>query len=84
MKTLVIYDDTGKIFYQQTGYFETPIGLNHMIIEMPSGVYVDRVDVSSEIHKPIFIEVQKSQLEQEIESLKNLVADLTEVVLMGV
>ena len=46
MKTLIIYDNTGKIFYQASGSVTEPTGLPFLWEEIPTGKYAESVDVT--------------------------------------
>lgn len=61
MKTLFIYDETGKIFNMTTGNFSVPKGLTHIIEEMPENSYPIKVNVEAEEH---FVEYGKHELSQ--------------------
>ena len=57
-KTLVIYDLSGKIFYQAQGdVLEPSGGLLFLWVEIPSGKILKRVDTSREEHEPVFADV---------------------------
>lgn len=79
MKTLIIYDNSGTIFTKIEGSYVKPIGLQHLEVEIPEGKKLIGVDVSVSPHKAILKDAPKSEIEQ----LKQTVADLTEIVLMG-
>lgn len=76
MKNLVIYDNNGVIFFQASGSITTPEGLQHMYVDIPEGKTLQSVDVSSIPHHPIFLELPKTEIQQELELLKILVAEL--------
>ena len=60
---LVIYDSTGKTYFQGTGYPD-PIGsISYINIEIPEGKYLDFIDTSKDPHEPIFKEYPPTQLE---------------------
>ncbi len=48
MQTLVIYDATGKIYYQASGDVAEPSGIPFLWVEIPDGKYITGVDVSGE------------------------------------
>jgi hypothetical protein len=54
MEYLIIYDNTGRIYYQVSGDVVDPIGLNFMRIEIPEGKYLKSVDTSVTPHKPVY------------------------------
>lgn len=47
MKTLIIYDNTGKIYYMASGDYTKPDGLPYIEVEVPEGYYVASVDVET-------------------------------------
>lgn len=80
MKTLIIYDNKGSIFSQMSGNYLVPQGgIQFLEIEIPEGKQLNRVDVSVTPHQAILEDIPLSEIEQ----LKQTIADLTEVVLMG-
>jgi hypothetical protein len=86
METLVVYDDNGTIFFQASGSATDPVGLPFLRFTVPNGQKVQRIDTTSEPHTPVFEAMPRPASEvqaEEIEQLKNLVIDLTEIVLMG-
>jgi hypothetical protein len=54
MEYLVIYDNTGKIYYQVSGDVAEPVGLNFMRVEIPEGKYLKSIDTSVTPHEPVF------------------------------
>ncbi len=64
METLIIYDNTGKIFYQVTGAVVDPEGLPFMRITIPDGKILKGVDVSVKPNVPIYEDMPVSELEQ--------------------
>lgn len=88
MENLIIYDNNGTIFYQASGDVQTPVGLQHMKITVPTGQMIQRIDTLVEPHTPVFVEIPRPQIEVDVESmkaenaeLKQAVLDLTELVL---
>lgn len=47
MKTLIIYDNTGKIYYMASGDYTKPDGLQYIEVEVPDGYYVASVDAET-------------------------------------
>ena len=86
MKTLIIYDDTGFILLTQSGDYRVPEGgVQYLEYEIPAGQYAINVDVEKKV--PILIESPKTEteyLKEEIEALKNDIADLTLQMIMEV
>lgn len=86
MQTLIIYDETGYILLTRQGEPapREPIGVPFLWIDIPKGKQLKitdgiGVDVSVTPHQPILEDVPPSEIDQ----LKQTVADLTEIVLMG-
>lgn len=46
MKTLIVYDNTGKIWVQMSGSYAIPEGLPYLEVDVPEGKYISHVDVS--------------------------------------
>ena len=68
---VVIYDNTGKIWYQGSG-LGTPDGLQYMELQLDPGDYVESMDVTTTPHTPI---VHKGMVT--MEELKTQIEDLT-------
>lgn len=86
MKTLIIYDNKGYIVSTRSGQPvpREPIGVPFLWAEIPEGKQIKitdgiGVDVSVTPHQVILEDIPPS----EIEMLKQTVADLTEIVLLG-
>ena len=54
MKTLVIYDELGTIYYQASGSVTEPTGLPFLWVEIPEGKYIISINTSGETPEPIF------------------------------
>lgn len=67
MNTLVIYDNSGKIFFQVTGDVQEPDGIPFLWVQVPHGKIVQRIDVSVEPHEPILSDLPKSEIETRVE-----------------
>lgn len=52
MKTLIIYDNIGRIWYQASGNVQEPVGLQYKWFNLESGKFAVRIDVS-DINNPI-------------------------------
>lgn len=63
METLIIYDNNGVIYVQQSGYFQIPDGIQHMIIELPQGKIASTVDTSVTPHQAVLVDLPKSEIE---------------------
>lgn len=85
-KTLIIYDDEGYILSIRSGQPSPrePIGVPFLWADIPEGKQTKSigeigVDVSITPHQVILEDIPPSEIEQ----LKQTVADLTEIVLLG-
>lgn len=63
MKTLIIYDNEGKIFTKITGDYLNPVGLQHLEIELENGKTIDFIDVTAIPHRVVLKDIPKSELE---------------------
>ena len=86
MKTLIIYDNEGYIISTRQGQPNPrkPVGVPYLEVEIPQGKQIKitdgiGVDTSVTPHEAILEDIPPT----EIEELKKVVADLTEVVLLG-
>ncbi|WMJ88850.1 hypothetical protein [Anaerocolumna sp. MB42-C2] len=71
MKSLIIYDNTGKLYYQASGNVNEPIGLPFMWVEIPEGKYINRIDTLITPHQPIYWDINSLDLDTcTIEELK--------------
>jgi hypothetical protein len=82
MKTLIIYDNSGKIWNQMSGNYEVPNGLPYLEVEIPSGKYPVSVDVSGEEPTVVYAEYPKSETAVLKEQVDNLTIALAQI--MGV
>ncbi|MDF2842461.1 MAG: hypothetical protein K0R00_887 [Herbinix sp.] len=60
MKTLIIYDTTGKIWSNITGNYEVPVGIPYLEVNIPDGKYPYAVDVSVTPNQVIYEDNPKS------------------------
>lgn len=60
---LVIYDSTGKTYFQGTGYPDPTGLLSYMNIDVQEGKYLDSIDTSKDPHEPVFKEYPPTQLD---------------------
>lgn len=77
MKTLIIYDNTGKIYYMAAGDYVKPEGLQYIEVEIPADKYVVGVDVENKT--AIFEKKPKSQEQINADSITDLELALAEV-----
>ena len=75
MKTLLIYDNAGTIYYQQAGYYALPDGLPYIEAEIPAGYYA--VSVDTEAKEPVLAEIPKSATDQRPAELEAQLAAIT-------
>lgn len=58
MQTLVIYDTSGKIFYQAQGDIQQPSGgLLFLWLEIPEGKVLKRINTDIEPHTPVYRDI---------------------------
>lgn len=79
MNTLIIYDSTGYIIQQMSGSVRVPVGVPFMWVEVPQGKYITGVDVSSEVHAPIYSDYPKSEialLQEQVTALNLAMAEV--------
>ena len=76
-KILVVYDNTGKVFFHAEGEVEllpVPDGLQFLVEDLPEGkrlIHSEiQVDVNAEPHAMIFEDVPKTQLDELTEELR--------------
>ena len=75
MKTLLIYDNAGTIYYQQAGYYALPDGLPCIEAEIPARYYAKSVDTGTK--EPVLAEFPKSETDQRLDELESQLAALT-------
>ena len=75
MKTLLIYDNAGTIYYQQAGYYALPDGLPCIEAEIPAGYYA--VSVDTEAKEPVLAEFPKAATDQRLDELEAQLAAIT-------
>lgn len=70
MKTLIIYDNTGRIYSMVTGDYEKPQGLvNSIEYEVPANMIV--VSVNVETGEPVLLKKELSPIEVMQQQLKD-------------
>ncbi len=85
MKTLLIYDNNGRIYYQASGDYTLPQGLQYLEVEVPEGKYIAGVDVQNK--SAILEDLPVSQDQKNADDITNLqlaVAELAEQLAGGV
>lgn len=68
---LVIYDNTGTIYFCGTGFPE-PDGLQHLYAEIPERKYLKEIDTSVSPHQPVFEDIPKTDVELLAERVSSL------------
>ena len=82
MKTLIIYDNAGVIYYRASGdVIETQGGVNFLWVEIPEGKNLVSVDTSTDPHTPVFEDVPQSKEEALEERINLLEAAMNEMLL---
>lgn len=79
MKTLVIYDTTGRIIFQGNGDILEPVGIPFLWLEIPDGKILKYIDTSKTEHVPVYEDLPKSQVEILSEQVAALNIALAEV-----
>lgn len=54
MKTLIIYDKTGKLWNVTVNQYEVPEGLTAEVVDVPDGSQIQRIDTSGDVPKIIY------------------------------
>lgn len=84
MKTLILYDNTGKIYLQVSGTYNVPQGgLQFIEAEIPNGQVLKEIDVSVTPNIPTFEDIPKTEIEllkEQVDSLTQANAELTSIV----
>lgn len=63
MESLIIYDNNGKIYFQGKGSVETPEGIPFMMVVVPNGKFVERINTSVEPHVPILADLPRTEFD---------------------
>lgn len=81
MSTIIVYDNEGTIYSVTKGNVKTPVGIPFLQTEIPE----DKIPISVNVEtlEVDYIDKPNKKLEQEIARLENILADLTEIVLLG-
>ena len=82
MRTLVIYDNTGKIFFNAGGDIIEPVGIPFIWVEVPEGKRITGVDVTVTPNVAILEDLPKSESQLLQEQIDNLNIAMAEI--MGV
>jgi hypothetical protein len=76
MEYLIIYDSEGTIFFNGSGSVSEPVGVPFLRVSVPVEKMVTKIDTTKNPHEPIFVDIPKNAVDNEIEQLKLMVADL--------
>lgn len=82
MKTLIIYDNDGFIFYQGSE-IKIPVGLQFTYIEIPKNKIVIKIDTTVNPHQVVFQDRQKTEIELMQEKMDLMQKALDDVILGG-
>lgn len=82
MNTLVIYDETGRIYYQASGNVQEPKGILFLWAEIPAVKILKSINTAVTPHEPVFEDLPKSELDAVKEQLIAVQIALAEM--MGV
>jgi hypothetical protein len=77
MNTLVIYDNTGKIYYQANGNVQDPIGLKFIKVEIPEGKRITSVDTSKTPNVPVFEDIPIDLIQELYQKLTAIQTELS-------
>lgn len=77
MKTLIIYDRRGVIYYRATGDYEIPEGLNYLEIEIPEGKILQSVNPVTK--EPVYTDMPASDIDVLTEKINYLTERLAAV-----
>jgi hypothetical protein len=76
MKTLVIYDTTGRVLAQINEPYQTPTGIPYIETEVPQGKYIESINVKVKPNTPVFKDYQVPESEKKLDLiLKTLEAN---------
>ena len=79
---LIIYDETGRIYYQASGDIQEPSGIPFIWVEIPEGKRLLSINTEVTPHEPVFEDLPKSELDAVKEQLIAVQIALAEM--MGV
>lgn len=76
---MIVYDAEGYIILQSTGLMREPVGVPVLMVYIPQGQRVTSIDVTNEIHVPIFEDLPKTEvqlLQEQVDSLNIAIAEI--------
>lgn len=83
MRTLIVYDANGYVFYTASGDVKEPVGVPFMWVDVTPGKYVSNVDVTSDPHEAELVDLPKSEVDKLNDRLTVLQSALDDVILHG-
>ena len=81
MKTLVIYDNEGKVVFTNTNSEVKEGEFSPLIVTIPEGKML--IGVNIETGEPIFSDIPKSEIQTFKEEMENVVMELSMIISMG-
>ena len=81
MKTLVIYDNEGKVVFTNTNSEVKEGEFSPLIVTIPEGKML--IGVNIETGEPIFSDIPKNEIQKLKEDMDNAVMELTMAISMG-
>ena len=81
MKTLVIYDEQGKVVFTNTNPDVKEGEFNPLIVTVPEGKML--IGVNIETNEPIFADIPPSEIETLRGDLENAIVELSMLISMG-
>lgn len=79
LKTLVIYDATGRIICRSSGDVYEPVGIPFLQIEIPAGKILKSINTATTPHEPVFEDLPKTEFDTIKEQLAAVQIALAEV-----
>lgn len=81
MKSLVLYDNTGKIYLIMHGEDTAPQGIPSLFVDIPDGAILKYIDVTDQENpKPVFDYLPDSdigRLQHQVADLESITTDIT-------
>ena len=81
MKTLVIYDEQGRVVFTNTNENVTVDDFSPLVVTIPEGKML--IGVNVETNEPIFSDIPPSAIENLKQELDNAIMELTMAIAMG-
>jgi hypothetical protein len=82
--TLVIYDNTGKVWNQMSGNYDKPLGgVQYLEVEVPADRYVVSVNVGAVPHVAVLSPAPRDLVAEKLVELEERVIAAEDKVLMG-